>query len=87
MWEKSTDNNYARLADLLRVVTALLIWMGAEAGFHFSEFIRFLGNRISAASGGEQVSTNTTIDRAPLATARGTDSAGSVSRAVASGAG
>jgi len=82
MWEISTFNNYARLTGRLRVVTALLIRMGAEAGLHFSEFIRFLGNRISAASGGEPVSTNTTIDRGPLATARGTDSAGSVPRAV-----
>src|SRR5215475_9274539 len=70
MWKTSRHNNYARLTGRLRVVMALLIRMVAEAGFHFSEFIRFLGNRISAASGGEQVSTNTTIDRGPLTTAR-----------------
>src|SRR5262245_18275975 len=87
MWELIRHNNYARLTGRLRVVTVLLIRMVAEAGLHFSEFIRFLGNRISAASGGEQVSTNTTIDRGPLATARGADPAESVPRAVASGSG
>jgi hypothetical protein len=87
MWEISTHNNYARLTGRLRVVTALLIRMGGEAGFHFSEFIRFLGNRIGGASGNRQVSTNTTIDRGPLATARDIDPAESVLPAVASGSG
>jgi hypothetical protein len=49
MWEMVVNNNYARLIDLLRVVTTLLILTGTGAALHFSEYIRFLGNRIGAA--------------------------------------
>src|SRR5215475_7975216 len=49
MWKIARHNNYARLTCRLRVVTALLIRTRPEEGFHFSEFIRFLGNRISGA--------------------------------------
>src|SRR5262245_3655959 len=55
MWEMIRHNNYARLSDLLRVVTTLLTRMGAEPALHFSEFIRFLGTWISAASDSKRV--------------------------------